>query len=191
MSVEKQPNSASAEQQQKLEAIREAADRLSTIHEKELTTAEKKHGDATQVEQIRSSVEKHAGLSNEKSAVERSHSPSQHPVLVNKQLKDTAYHRSLTRVQKRLSAPSRIFSKAVHSKALDRPSEVIGKTIARPSGMLGGAIVALIGTSVLLWVTRRYGYEYNYLAVILLFVGGMIIGLSAEAALTALKRSRR
>lgn len=191
MSVEKQPNSASAEQQRKLEAIRDSADTLHSVHEKELTSAEKKHGDAKQVEQIRSSVEKHTIRGHELSNTEKAHAPSQHPVLVNKQLKDTAYNRALTRVQKRLSAPSRVFSKAVHSKALDRPSEAIGKTVARPSGMLGGAIFALIGTSLLLWITRRYGYEYNYLAVILLFVGGMAVGLGAEAVLKTFRRSRQ
>lgn len=187
---EQQPTGINPEQQRKLEAIRDASDKLHTIHEKELTQAEKNHGDATQLEQLRQTAEKHASLAQERSQTEKESSPLQHPVYVNKQLKETAYSRTLTRVQKRLSVPSRVFSKAIHSKVLDKPSEVVGNTVARPSSMLGGAILAFLGTSVLLWITRRYGYEYNYLAVILLFAGGMILGLIAEASLKAIRKSR-
>jgi hypothetical protein len=190
MSLEQQPAGSNPEQQRKLEAIKDAADKLRNVHEKELTTAEKSHGDKEQVEQLRSSAEKHAPLASELSNTEKNHAPKAHPMLINKQLKDMAYSRALTRVQKRLSAPGRVFSKLVHSAALDRPSEAIGKTVARPSGMLGGAFSALIGTSILLWVTRHYGYEYNYLAVILLFVCGMAFGLAAEGIFKAIKRSR-
>ncbi|MDO8265348.1 MAG: hypothetical protein Q7T41_00220 [Candidatus Saccharibacteria bacterium] len=112
----------------------------------------------------------------------------QHPVLINKQLKDMAYSRSMTRVRKHLSLPSRLFSKAIHSKVLDKPSEVIGNTVARPSGMLGGALLATVGTSVLLWVTKHYGYSYNYLAVIMLFVLGMTFGIVTELIWKSLKR---
>jgi len=111
-----------------------------------------------------------------------------HPALVNKQLKDMAYSRALVRTRKHLSAPSRLFSKAIHSKALDKPSEAIGKTIARPSGMIGGAVFALVGSSLLLWITRNYGYEYNYLAAILLFAAGMVVGITIEGLFKLKKR---
>lgn len=113
-----------------------------------------------------------------------------HPVLVNKQLKDIAYNRTMTRVRKHLSTPSRAFSKAVHSKLLDRPSEIAAKTVARPSSMLGGALVAALGTSTLLWVTKHFGYEYNYLVVIALFAIGMFLGLFIELAWKTARRNR-
>lgn len=113
-----------------------------------------------------------------------------HPVLVNKQLKEIAYNRTMTRVRKQLSAPSRAFSQLVHSKALDRPSEIASKTIARPSSMLGGALTAALGTSTLLWLTNHYGYEYNYLVVIALFAIGMFVGLFVELAWKTARRQR-
>jgi len=127
------------------------------------------------------STEEHA----RKNIVEKK---SEHPVFINKQLKDMAYSRALTRTRKHLSAPSRLLSTIVHSKALDRPSEAIGKTIARPSSMLGGAFVALVGTSLLLWITKKQGYEYNYLAVIVFFAGGMIVGLALESLYRLVRR---
>ena len=114
----------------------------------------------------------------------------QHPAIVNKQLKEMAYERALTRTRKHLSIPSRLFSKAIHSKILDRPSEAIGNTVARPSSMLGGAFFALVGTSLLLWITKKYGYEYNYLATILMFGGGMIVGLIVESIFKLIRHRR-
>jgi hypothetical protein len=189
-SHEQQPTGNDPELQRKLEAISDASDKLRAVHEKELTKAERSHGEQAQVEQLQNKVEKHAPLAQELSHSEKESSHKNHPVLVNKQLKETAYTRTLTRVQKRLSMSSRLFSKVVHSKALDKPSEVVGSTVARPSGMLGGALVAFIGSSLLLWITRSYGYEYNYLAVILLFVIGMGAGLLAEAGLKSYRKSK-
>lgn len=160
-------------QKNELEAIREKLDR-------ELESkAEKAKGSHLDTEALSRTVEQHAISGKEMSPGDRADT-KRHPVLVNKQLKDMAYLRAMTRVRKHLSIPSRAFSKVVHSKALERPSEVIGNTVARPSGMLGGAFVAAIGSSILLWVTKHYGYEYNYLAVILLFVIGLTLGLAVE-----------
>ena len=193
---EKQPHGSNPEQQRKLEAIRDASDKLKSIHEKELTKAEKSHGEKAQVEKLTASAEKltasaekHAAHKHEAAVhVEREQPKSHHPVYVNKHLKDTAYTRALTRAQKRLSTPGRVFSKVVHNDVVDRASEVVGNTVARPSGMLGGALFAFIGTSALLWVTRHFGYDYNYLAVILLFVFGMATGLLLESLLSVYRR---
>ena len=167
-----------------LEAIREKLDR-------ELeSNAEKAKNTHLDTEQLSRSAEQQAISGKEMSHGDRADT-KRHPVLVNKQLKDMAYMRAMTRVRKHLSMPSRAFSKVVHSKAVERPSEIIGNTVARPSGMLGGAFVATIGSSILLWVTKHYGYEYNYLAVILLFVIGMTLGLAVELLWKTLRLKRR
>ncbi len=161
--------------------------------EREVTSQEKEHGQQKQVEELhKTAVEKAATKEQHQERIE-SNIPTKkhHPMLVNKQLKDMAYMRALTRTRKKLSAPARAFSKAIHSDILDKPSEAIGKTIARPSGMLGGAFFAMIGTSLLLWVTRHYGYEYNYLAAILLFAVGMVAGLLLEASIRSIRRGRK
>ncbi len=139
------------------------------------------------VEELTARVEAQA-VSGKELAPSPSHENNHHPVLVNKQLKDTAYNRTMVRVQKHLSLPSRTFSKVIHSQLLDKPSELASKTVARPSGMLGGTFFAMLGTLGLFWLTRKYGYEYNYLMAIVLFIGGAIIGLTAEAVLKVLKR---
>jgi hypothetical protein len=160
-----------------------------TRHEAEIPQHAHEHGNEEQLEAQRLVVEQHA-----KSAHEHAHSKQEntphHPVLINKQLKETAFSRSMIRTRKKLSAPSRALSKVIHTPVIEQTSETLSKTVARPSSMLGGAFFALLGTSILLWVTRRYGYEYNYLAVILLFGGGLVIGLSIEGLWRLLSKNR-
>lgn len=164
---------------------------LDAITEKLKSEAESKAEQANKnvlsAEELAKKVEQHA-ISGEEMSHGEVADNKHHPVLVNKQLKDMAYSRAMTRVRKHLSLPSKLLSKAVHSKVLDKPSEVIGKTVARPSGMLGGAIFAAIGSSALLWITKHYGYEYNFLAVILLFGFGLVVGLAVEAGWKALRK---
>ena len=157
-----------------------SSDVLKQKHERELTHVEKQHGSNEHLEAIRNKVERQAPNEHQQHLHAEKDHANNHPVLVNKQLKDMAFSRSMTRVRKKLPAPSRAFSKVIHNSAVDKSSEFIGKTIARPTSMLTGAFVAFVGTSALLWITRHYGYEYNYLLVILLFVGGAILGASIE-----------
>jgi hypothetical protein len=56
--------------------------------------------------------------------------------------------------------------------------------------MLAGAFIAFVGTSILLWVTRYYGYTYNYLLVILLFIGGAIVGVAGEGLWRLLRKNK-
>jgi hypothetical protein len=164
---------------------------LHNKHERELTEAEKRaeeeHGSEQQLDAIRQTVEKQAPLAVEHPHKENEHA-KQHPVIVNKHLKDMAFSRSMTRTRKKLSPPSRAFSKIVHTSVVDKSSEFVGKTVARPSSMLAGAFIAFVGTSILLWATRYYGYTYNYLLVILLFVGGAIIGVAGEGVWRLLRK---
>lgn len=166
------------------------SDALKNTHEKELTKAEKEHGSSEELEKIRQKVENQAPLKAEIAHTEKEYPSHGHPVIINKQLKDMAFSRSMTRTRKKLSRSSRAFSKVIHTPVIDRTSELAGKTIARPSGVLAGAFLAFIGTSALLWITKHYGYTYNYLMVILLFGGGMILGLSIEGLYRLLRKNK-
>lgn len=150
------------------------------------TTLEHSEAPRQSIEDISKKVEQLSvsGAEKHTPAVEKKH----HPILVNKHLKDTSYNRTMLRVQKKLSLPNRYFSRAIHSPILDKPSEFASKTIARPSAMLGGAFIAMLGSFALYVVVRYYGYEYNYLAIAILFLFGMLFGLLAEGAIRLLRR---
>ena len=157
-----------------------SSEQLDAIRKELENRAEKHKGHGENSEALSKKVEQHA-ISGKEMAPHNSSEKRHHPVLVNKQLKDMAYSRAMTRVRKHLSFPSRTLSRAMHSRLLERPSEIAEKTIARPSGVLGGALASAVGATILLWLTKRNGYEYNYLVVIMLFFGGMILGLLIEA----------
>jgi Ca2+-dependent lipid-binding protein len=113
------------------------------------------------------------------------------PMLVNKDLKSIKYKRTLQSVQKDLKPAERVLSKVMHNEKVDAISEIAGKTIARPSGFLTGSIFAFVGSSVFLWVTKHYGYEYNFLFFVMLFAAGFALGLLVELMLRMANRKSR
>ncbi len=161
--------------------------RSEQIHRKELSAEVHEHGNNEQLKNIQKSVESQAISAKEYSRGEDSESKS-HPVLISKQIKNMTFVRALTRTRKRLSGPERALSKIIHNQTIDKVSEVASKTVARPPALLGGALMAFFGSIALLFVVRRFGYEYNYTIFFLLFSAGYVAGLIGESLLRTFKR---
>jgi hypothetical protein len=102
------------------------------------------------------------------------------PMTVNSDLKKIMFNRTLLRIQKQLPAPEKLLSKVIHQPVIRAVSESTSKTLTRPSGLLGGGVVAFLGTSAYVYFTRHIGVPYNYLLFILFFVGGFALGLVLE-----------
>lgn len=141
------------------------------------------------IENIREKAEK-AAIESDKTLAEaqpdESHAPKDS--FVNKELKDMAYARTMNRVRQRLSPVSRGFSRLVHQPVVNSLSEGMAKTVARPSGLFGGGLVALIGTSIYYYISKHYGYDYNFFVFILLLAVGFIGGWSIEVLWRILHR---
>lgn len=99
---------------------------------------------------------------------------------VQQTMKDRAYKRELAKVQTKLPKTSRRFSKVVHNKTVETVSNIGAQTVARPSGLLGGSIVAFAGSLVLYFMAKQYGFRYNYLVMFLLFIAGFAVGALLE-----------
>ena len=110
---------------------------------------------------------------------------------VQQSMKNRAYKRELAKIQTKLPVASRRFSKIVHNKTVEAVSNVGAQTVARPSGLLGGSIAAFVGSLVLYFMARQYGFKYNYLMMFILFVGGFAIGGIIELLGWRLLRKRR
>lgn len=106
-------------------------------------------------------------------------------------MKAQAYERSLKRIQQRLSGPERVLSNVMHNKTVDATSELLGKTVARPSGILGAGTAALIGSSIVLYAAKTYGFEYNFGIFMLLLAGGFVLGLAIELTAKLFSRLKR
>ncbi len=115
---------------------------------------------------------------------------NQSPKNVNKDLKKAGLQKELSHVRRKMSKPDRIGSKVIHNKGISAVSEGLSKTIVRPSGMLSGAIIALIGTSLYYLFAKSVGIKYNYFIYIILFVGGFILGILMELISRTFKKNR-
>lgn len=150
-----------------------------------------RHEHAEKLEEIRVKAEQEAKAAEiTKSELAPEKPDNDQPLYINRELKDMAYKRTLKRTRSRLPAPLRPLSKFIHQPAVEAISEFGAKTIARPSGVLAGGITAFLGSSLVLWVSRHYGYEYNFLLFALLFIGGFFVGLILELLIRLLRRGK-
>lgn len=110
--------------------------------------------------------------------------------LINRELKSVMLSRTLARVQKQLRPAERTFSKVIHAKPIDKMSNVSEKTVARPYGILGGAIVAFIGSLFSTYLSRQFGLEYNLVLFLMLFTAGYIVTTLLEGIARLVFRSK-
>ena len=115
----------------------------------------------------------------------------QRPQFIDKAIKMLRMHKNLDYVQSKLKPAEKRFSKAIHQPLVQLVSELGAKTVARPSGLLGGGLVAFIGSAGYLWLTRSYHLPYNYGFFFLFFLGGFLLGLAGEYGLALLHKLRR
>jgi len=145
---------------------------------------------AEQLDEIRNEAHKEAERSDDliSKHIEKDE-PAAAPGLINKDLKALKYKRTLQSVRKDLKPTERVLSKVIHNQTVDAVSQAAEKTVARPSGLLFGGICAFIGSSLFLWVSKHYGYEYNFLLFALFFLGGFGLGLILELAMRSMRKT--
>jgi hypothetical protein len=110
---------------------------------------------------------------------------------VNRELKGITLRRELQQIRRKESAPQRALSRVIHQPVIRVVSEAAGKTVSRPSGLLGGGLVALLGTSGYLFYAKHMGFEYNYFVFTALFIGGFAVGIGLELLAWLLTTPRR
>jgi hypothetical protein len=120
----------------------------------------------------------------EKLAGDEKASQAPSPSYINRELKQITLHCELKAIRRKLPAPQRALSRIIHQPAVRAASEAAGKTVSRPSGLLGGGLVALLGTSGYLYLARHIGFQYNYGVFLALFAGGFAFGLIVELAVS-------
>jgi len=94
---------------------------------------------------------------------------------------EASYKKTLENVQDQLSAPARAFSKVIHNPVVEKTSDAIGNTVARPNLIISGALGA-IASVVVYFIAKRYGYLLSGSETIILFVAGWSIGAVIEYA---------
>lgn len=99
--------------------------------------------------------------------------------------------RELMHIRRHLTKGEKRLSKIVHQPVVRRVSEASGKTVARPSGLLGGGALAFIGTTGYFLIAKQQGMRYNYAVFLALFFGGFALGVILELMVWTARGSRR
>jgi len=168
----------------------EVLEKLRSQFDKELNTPENKGEEISKA----SAEAKSQALASSETASKRSETSAGNPdqTIRTKLDREASYVATMQSVRQRLKTPERNFSKVIHSKLVESPSEIASKTIGRSSVLVGGFAVSFIGSLVLYVVARRNGYvfENNYSFMIVLFIIGALIGLGVELASKASGRRK-
>jgi hypothetical protein len=96
---------------------------------------------------------------------------------ISKKEKTASYKKHMKQVQAELPAPERAFSKIIHAPVIEKTSEFIGGTVARPNAILSGAVVAFFLVLVVYLVAKNFGYVLSGFETIGAFIIGWVIGI--------------
>lgn len=149
------------------------------------TNLEKQQKDL--LEASRATAEEHSTPSN-RLAIEADEPKHQAHIGPHHALKTESYASLLKQASTHLPTASEQFSKIIHQKNIEAISNIGAQTIARPSGLLGGGIGALIGSTTLLYTSKHYGFKYNYAFFLIIFLAGFLVGLALEAIIKLLRK---
>jgi hypothetical protein len=132
------------------------------------------------IESLKNIAEKQAISSSELKTKESTQEEKPHHIRLTKNIKQSAYKKTLKNVQKQLPPTQRTFSKIIHKPVIDNISNVASKTVARPTGILSGGVGALAGSITLYYLSKQYGFVYNFLVYFLLFIAFYCAGILIE-----------
>ncbi|MBL8159946.1 hypothetical protein JNJ66_05800 [Candidatus Saccharibacteria bacterium] len=105
--------------------------------------------------------------------------PSVKPV-ATKKTKQQEYQQTMTSVQSKLTPASRSFSKIIHTPAVEKASEVIGSSIARPNQILFGSLTALVLMGATYGIAHYIGFPLSGTEPLLAFLIGWVLGSSFD-----------
>lgn len=93
-----------------------------------------------------------------------------------------SFNATMHHVRSGLKAPERTLSKFIHQPTVEKVSEVAGKTVARPSGVMGATVAAFIGLLSIYGVAKYVGFALSGSEMPLLLIAGFAVGLFIEWA---------
>ena len=97
------------------------------------------------------------------------------PALIKHRVKQT-----MQDIQYNLSVADKTMSHIIHQPIIDQSSEVLNKTIFRSSGVLGGSILAFLGSLMYIIFVIYTGITYNFELFFIFLIAGFILGLVSE-----------
>lgn len=175
------PEQSQGSQEAGVEVRQSAAEQLEKLRNNPESSAElsprdlEAKAERSRIEALENAISVEAG-GKETNKPKSQTAPSRRMVIGKKQL-DKSYKQTMKQVQNELPTSSRAFSKVIHNKAVEKASDAVGNTIARPNAMLAGAVAAFILTLITYTIAKTIGYKLSGFETIGSFILGWIIGI--------------
>lgn len=103
--------------------------------------------------------------------------PERKHALISKQDKEQSFNTTMREVRSQLSPINRTFSKVIHQPVVEKTSEFLGNTVARPNAILSGSLFAFLITAAFYLIARFNGYPLSGTETIATFIIGWCVGL--------------
>lgn len=158
---------------ERLELEKKLQDRFEKEHNK-LDAEPTTHEQETVHEALKQAAKKEVKAAQGKSP------EKQKPTMLSKAEKTANFNATMDEAREQMSAPSRTFSKVIHNKAVEKTSEAVGDTLARPNALLYGAIFAFALTLGMYIIAKNMGYPLSGFETIAAFIFGWVIGITFD-----------
>lgn len=96
---------------------------------------------------------------------------------ISKKQKEASFKRQMKEIQAKEPPINRAFSKVIHNKVVEKTSDVVGSTVARPNAILAGAFTAFLLTLIVYVTAKVIGYELSGFETIAAFIVGWVVGI--------------
>lgn len=156
---------------------------LGAERHKELAQERERHSVESEgrqnAEQARHEALEHASKTEKEAKQEKTveKSPAERRGPASKREREASFNTTMKEVRTQMSGPSRTFSTVIHNPTVERVSEVVGSTVARPNAILSGALFAFLFTLGIYLIARFNGYPLSGTETIASFALGWVIGL--------------
>lgn len=183
-----EPRSGYAEQLERLEH-QTAGEEVRELSEH----ASAEQSPAVQAEQLSEARSEVAAVESSPAAVNLSEQQptATTPSFISKDLRALTAARTLATIRNRLPVADKALSTVIHQPVIRAVSNASAKTVARPSALFTGGLLAFVGTSLYLYLASHIGFTYNYVVAGLLFATGFVLGIVVEGIFTLLSRAKR
>jgi len=128
-----------------------------------------------QQEALETAISVEAGSKEKGKVAEPQSSTRRGPI--SKKQKEASFKRQMKEIQAQEPVASRAFSKVIHNKVVEKTSDVVGSTVARPNAILAGAVTAFILTLAVYVTAKILGYPLSGFETIGAFIVGWAVGL--------------
>jgi hypothetical protein len=175
------PEKQSPEKQEispeQLDSYLRAAETSAERAEKNTVESGEKAAEKARIEALEAAISVERGGAEKKRKAPSSSPAKRRHGVVSKKEREASYKHHMQQLQSELSPGQRAFSKFIHNPVVEKTSEAIGNTIARPNAVLAGAVVAFILVLAVYVIARFYGYTLSGFETIGAFIAGWLLGI--------------